>query len=158
MKNILALDLATTTGWAYYCAQTAKITSGSVLFKHKSQSNGEKFCEFINFLEIFYELKHPDLIIYEEVGFCSSRFAGHSFGGFLGILQMFCCQHKIELKSKSIAEIKRTATNNPKADKQAMIDSAVKYFGIKTRHKCAIKDDNEADALWCLQCEIKLKL
>ena len=143
MHKIIALDMATQTG---YAANTAPWISGSVCFPVKrGESPGMRFIRFRAWLYETLEvmLGEIDLICYEQ--------AHHRGGaatavcvGMVAILQAFAAEHDIELMTVHTATLKKYATGNGRASKEDMIQAARERFDRE------IMDDNEADALFIL--------
>jgi hypothetical protein len=77
-KNILAVDLGTTTGWAI--GNEFGITSGSVSFKQdRFQGGGMRYLHFQRWLG---ELPRMDVVFFEEVRRHLGVDAAHAYGGF----------------------------------------------------------------------------
>lgn len=136
--NILALDIATKTGWA------TKTASGTWNLKvNKGESYGMKLIRFKAKLKEIIELENIEIVVYEKP---SGRFvrAVASISEMVGVLVSLCEELKIQYTSYTVSEIKKHATGKGNANKQAMIDSANKKFNIE------VIDDNHADALHIL--------
>jgi len=141
--KILALDLATETGWAF--GQRGHCTlfgTWNLLPKGEPRPN-----RFRNLIVNLDRVAHsfggiPDLIVYEDVKFTAG--SPRVWCGLLAFLQVWCCD-KTTLEPFAINTIKKFATGNGRADKQMMLKSA--------RHKWGdtVPDHNSADALWLLE-------
>lgn len=135
-KNILALDVATKTGWA------VKGASGIWDFKlQRDESSGMRIIRFRAKLREIVAVENIDLIVFE-------RTAGAFKGALIvqselhGVLKLFCEDNKIDYRSYSAKEMKALAGYG-NASKKFMIDTAI------VRHAPnLIIDDNHADALW----------
>lgn len=144
MKNnrtILALDLGTTTGWAFHNKE-GSIISGITDFKpDKFESRGIVFLRFRQWL---VDLKNAeggiDLVYFEAVRNHKGTDAAHKYGGFSAMLMAFCEHHQIPYKGIPVGTIKKHITGKGNATKYAVID-AIKDKGF------APIDDNEADSL-----------
>jgi Holliday junction resolvasome RuvABC endonuclease subunit len=66
-------------------------------------------------------------------------------GQIQGVIEVWCSDSKIEYRGYSPKEIKKHATGNGNADKDAMVAAAEKKWP-----KVKIVDNNHADALWLL--------
>jgi Holliday junction resolvasome RuvABC endonuclease subunit len=144
--TILALDLATTTGWAI--ASCNIITSGTVSFKgSRYEGGGMRFLRFRRWLRDMLESEKPEAIYYEEVRRHLSTDSAHIHGGLLAIMQAECEARSIPYAGIPVGTIKKRATGRGNADKTAMVASAVARWPDQ-----AIIDDNQADALWILDC------
>ncbi len=136
--KILALDLATKTGWATNCLSRI---SGTIEFKLKrGESPGMRFLRCRSWLNEFYELVNAriDICCYEQ--------AHHRGGaataccvGLVTVVQSFAAKKGIELMPVHTASLKKFATGSGRANKQDMI-AAAKARGWQPA------DDNEADA------------
>lgn len=148
--KVLALDLATTTGWA--CVANNVITSGSINFKpSRFDSVGMKFHKFRKWLSEKLIEDKPQIVVFEEIHRHLSTASAHSFGGFLAILQECCVEKEIEYKGFGVGTIKKTGTGSGAAKKWQMIATAKEKFPDQQ-----IVDDNQADALWLLETARKL--
>jgi Holliday junction resolvasome RuvABC endonuclease subunit len=146
MKAILALDLATQTGWAH--SSSGLVTSGSEGFKLKKQDGpGVRFLKFRSWLRDQIEIVKPELIVFEEVMRWSSGAAAKCYCGLLAILQTECEAKEIPYEGVHVGTIKKAATKNGAASKEQMIQAA-RARGYKPQ------DDNEADALHLLHIYI----
>lgn len=136
LSKILALDIATSCGWALW--NKGKIKFDTELL-HNSQWDGAGM-RFLK-LRVFLE-KHKDvgMIVYENVMNHSSIYAGHAYGGFLAVIQQFCEEHSVPYTSYGVGQIKKSFTGSGSAKKEAMIKEA-RLRGHN------VKDDNQADAL-----------
>ena len=87
------------------------------------------------------------MIYYEEVRMHLGIDAGHAYGGYLAVLQMFCEERKIPYEGLGVGAIKKEAVGKGVASKDQMLDAAVKRFPSVN-----ITDHNHADALfvWAL--------
>jgi hypothetical protein len=144
--NILALDLATKTGWS---TNIHGRRSGVTEFALKrGESPGMRFLRCRAWLNEMWKLlgSQIDVICYEQ--------AHHRGGaataccvGLITEVQAFAAGHDIELMSVHTATLKKFATRSGRASKQGMIKAA-KERGWNP------EDDNEADA--CLLLEYAL--
>ncbi|MEP6755177.1 MAG: hypothetical protein ABJA67_06735 [Chthonomonadales bacterium] len=146
-ETILALDMATTCGWADNHGN-----SGVCRLQGKGkQSDGYKFRSFLMFLEhTRIECREFDrpikFIAFEQVRRHMGVQAAHVYGGFLAVLQSFCDMHEVEYRGFSVQDIKIFATDKGNASKDEMMAAArVKWPEVN------IIDDNHADALWLLE-------
>jgi len=137
--NILALDIATITGWA------TKEASGVWDFHiARDESKGMRLLRFRAKVIELCQLMEINLIVYEMP-------AGHHKNALLvaaemiGVLKSFCEDNNIDYRSYPSTEIKRFATGKGSANKILMIEAAREKLGYKG------DDDNEADALWLYQ-------
>ena len=135
--NILALDVATKTGWA------SPTSSGVWDLKTKrDESGGMKLIRFKVKLTELIEAESIDLVVFERTsGFHKNALIVQA--ELHGVLKSLLEELNIEYRAYSAGEIKKHATGKGNAKKPAMIAAAeVKWPELK------IVDDNHADALW----------
>lgn len=142
--KILALDLATKTGWAFW--DGTRIESGMQDFtKQRGESNGMLFVKFNRWLGEFSRTgNRPELIVYEQT-FAAFGKGGGGFMteisiGLITRVQEFCVVHGIDHSALHNATLKKWATGAGNAKKEAMKLEASRRAGR------TISDDNEADA------------
>lgn len=138
-KRILALDMASHTGWAFQ-DRAGRIETGVALFLG-TLNPGDRWKRFHDWLG-WYAV---DLVVYEEPFVHASHKQGYGLGyGFEAILQLFCAQQKIRCVGVNAAHLKKWATGRGNADKFAMLKFA-RSMGWE------MSDDNEVDARWLLE-------
>ena len=149
VRGILALDLATTTGWAIR-AYHGQITSGTVSFRPgRFDGGGMRYLRFTNWLTEIDRLSGPVAAIwFEEVRRHAGTDAAHVYGGLMATLTAWAELRGVPYGGVPVGTIKRHATGKGNAPKEAMIDAArARGFGPA--------DDNEADAiallLWAIE-------
>ena len=132
--KILALDIATKTGW---CNDTS---SGVWDFNIKrGESIGMRLIRFRAKLKEMIDLDKPDVIVYElPAGLFKASIMVAS--EMIGVLKTLCEDEGIEYAHESATEIKKFATGKGNAKKDVMISKA-KELGIDEI------DDNHADAI-----------
>jgi len=149
--NILALDLATKTGWAskynnYFCSGVQDFSL------RRGESPGMKFLRFRRWLEELTAISSYDVIIYEQAisGRTANANVAQTAFGFAAIVQEICAQNAIEHTTVHASTLKKHATGKGNAKKDAMIIAAKeKWPDIQ------IIDDNHADALHILDYALK---
>lgn len=140
---ILALDVATKTGWAH--------SSGASgcwdLSVRRDESSGMRLIRFRSKLLEIWQSVGMRLVVFE-----AARHAAPGMQGALvtqselqGVLKAFCETVKIEYRGYSPAEIKKWATGKGNSNKAAMMAAAKKRWS-----DVAILSDDHADALWLL--------
>lgn len=145
--RILALDLATVTGFALLGGGV--ITCGSQDFSRYPGSKskpadhaGASFLRFSRWLADRIREDKPEVIVYEEVRRWVGFSAAHAFCGYRGLLYAHCAASGIPLVSYAASEVKKAFTGNGRAEKGQMMAEA------RRRHpELEIVDDNTADAL-----------
>jgi len=132
--KILALDIATKTGW---CNDTS---SGVWDFSVKrGESIGMRLVRFRAKILEMIQLERPDVIVYElPAGLFKASIMVAS--EMIGVLKTLCEDYAIEYAHESATEIKKFATGKGNAKKDVMIQAA-KDLGID------VIDDNHADAI-----------
>ena len=143
MKPILALDLATRTGWAIRRAD-GRVESGSVSFAIKAdEGQGRRYVKARAWL-VEMKQAHPDLgeIVYETVMGHGAHnvIAGHVYGGLLATVQSFGEHNQIPYRGIGVSTIKKRFAGHGKATKGDMI-AQCRALGFNP------SDDNEADAI-----------
>jgi len=139
----LALDLATSTGWAIY--KDGEIVSGVCSFAAGGAPDGKTYSDFMHFLNRFNGVER---VCFENVDFKSYIYQNRKYGGFRAILLAWVYDNRIAESSVHVKTLKKFFAGHGHADKDAMI------FAAKSRGFDPINDD-EADALavlaWCLE-------
>ncbi|MBF0423131.1 MAG: DEAD/DEAH box helicase family protein [Magnetococcales bacterium] len=141
-KRILALDLGQHTGWALLLSD-GTISSGTEDFRPgRFEGGGMTFLRFSKWLDgiLIKAGGRLDGIWFEAVMAHAGTIAAQTYGAFHGRLTAWCEEKGIPYQGIPVGTIKKHATGNGGANKDAMI-AAMKAKG---HHP---KDDNEADAL-----------
>jgi len=148
--SILALDLATKTGWAVK-SDTGIITSGVCVFNSRRfEGGGMRYLRFSKWLEdTLQTLEKIDVIYFEEVRRHVATDAAHVYGGLVAVVTAFAEHHKIPYQGVPVGTIKKHVTGKGNASKEKVIE-AVKALGHDPQ------DDNEADALALLDFVIRV--
>jgi hypothetical protein len=139
--KILALDLATKTG---YATNTGRISGVQAFDVRRGESPGMRFLRCRSWLnEMLKLMSSIDLIVFEQ--------AHHRGGaataccvGLVSTVLIFTAEHGIETMAVHTGELKRWATGKGNAGKPAMIKAA------RGRGWSPV-DDNEADAALLLE-------
>jgi len=141
--NILALDLATKTGWAaYHGGCGGAMNSGIQDFTLKrGESPGMKFLRFRAWLDVMQALLNPIDVIYYEQAHHRGGAATQSAYGFVTDVLAFAAQHNIQTSAIHTGTLKKYATGKGNAKKPEII-AAAWALGWDP------KDDNEADAMF----------
>lgn len=141
--KILALDLATKTGWAFGHTKedVTKVHSGMQDFSLKrGESPGMRMLYFDKWVSQMIADHKPNVVAFEmphQRGGSPSQV----LLGLLGILYKACAEAKVEFVSVHSATLKKFATGGGRASKEEMRAAASSTFGRE------IKSDDEADAL-----------
>lgn len=151
---VLALDLATKTGWALR-DRNGRVESGVQEFELKrGESTGMRFLRFRKWMRDMialgelgaqYSKEEPGLILFEQAHHRGGSATQLCVGLVTNVLAD-AAQHSIEHMSVHSATLKKFATGSGKSSKEEMITKAKAFFpGIE------IIDDNHADALLMLK-------
>jgi len=147
--KILALDMATRTGWALY--NDGEVMSGVINLadKNKKGSHGELFIRFNHHLAnlAFKAQDEIDLIVYEQAHFRGGA-ATRLCVGLATCVLVYAAKYFIRTESVHTATLKKWATGKGNADKGDMIRAAC-VLGYQPQ------DDNEADALMLLEYTLR---
>ncbi len=140
MTTILALDLASRTGWAHSLG-----ASGVQDFTpRRGDSPGMRWIEFRGWLNRLLDSAPADIIVYEQAHHRGGA-ATHVAHALIGAVESIAAERKIEITSRHTATIKKHATGSGRANKEEMFQAAREKWADRT-----LADDNEADALWLL--------
>lgn len=138
--KILALDIATKTGWA---TDTA---SGVWDFKlKKGESDGMRLIKLRTKVKEVVQAEDIKLVVWERA---AGRFKSAIIteSELISAVKLFCEENNINYSAYSAKEIKKFFTDNGNASKKLMTDTAIqKYPHIK------IIDDNHAEAIALLE-------
>jgi Holliday junction resolvasome RuvABC endonuclease subunit len=142
--KILALDIATKTGWR------TETSSGVWDLKvNRGESEGMRVVRFKAKVRELIDLEKIELISYERpAGQHKSSIMVAS--EMIGVLKDLCIEKGIEYASYSSSEIKKFATGKGNSGKPVMI-----HFAQKKHPEIHIIDDNHADAIHLYDLTIK---
>lgn len=139
--RILALDIATKTGWAM--GDNDVPAAGGILVTAKGKMSAEndarRYHEFATFLSTFLCV---DAIAWEQVRRHVGTQAAHVYGGLLAIAKAHAYKCMLAMLPVGVGEIKKFATGKGNAKKEDVIDAMSKRYP-----SIEIVDDNHADAL-----------
>ncbi len=146
MMRILALDCATKTGWAI-CEGGKIIESGVQEFSlQRGESNGMRFLRFNRWLsEMVLAI---DVIAYEQAHHRGGA-ATEVCVGMTTRVQELAASRKCECLPVHTGRLKKWATGNGAASKDAMIEEASSRIIAQDLHAMLVTiiDDNHADAI-----------
>lgn len=143
-KNILALDVATVTGWAWTDGERIEHGVWDLRVSGTARS-GKKLEQLEN--QIYWMIEHYpiDVIAHEDLSVGSKGFSAAYFRGQCGgILELAASKNEIVVLPCHISSVKLFATGNGAAKKPEMIHAARCKLGID------VTSPDEADALWVL--------
>ncbi|GAA0535604.1 hypothetical protein [Pigmentiphaga daeguensis] len=152
-RNILALDLATRTGWAI-ATRDGRILSGCESFVPRaSWDPGQRGLRFKAWLQEVVHHRDIHAIAYEVVirhGPQNMAAAAHLYGLLEGLMWMAASLRQLPVEGVQPTVVKKVWTGSGRADKGAMVAEA-KRRGFRP------VDDNEADALAILNWALSQK-
>lgn len=164
---VLALDLATVTGWAVGDADhppaptpleksggadTPAYVSGSHRVAPPNTGIGQFLSRFDLWLSDNITVHNPSLVVFEAPIIFAGKTSVDTARKLMclaGHVELVCYRREVRCLEGHIGQVKKHATGNGMADKSAMTAAAVRRFG-------PVADDNEADALWLLDHAISL--
>jgi len=133
--KILALDIATNTGW-----KTETASGVWNLKPARGESEGMRVVRFKSKVRELIEIESITLVSYERpAGMHKASIMVAS--EMVGVLKDLCIEKGIELACYSATEIKKFATDKGNANKEQMIEAARKQYGYTG------DSDDEADAI-----------
>jgi Holliday junction resolvasome RuvABC endonuclease subunit len=145
--KILALDLATKTGWA----TNAPEYSGVENFRNSTRdSRGMIYVRFGKWFNEMLESYTPSLIVYEQLhlrGAAATELLTGLLGQMERCIEEYCYNRNTKIEHASIhsGTIKKFATGKGNASKEQMMKSYYDRFGKDP------EDDNECDARFLLE-------
>lgn len=141
--NIAAFDQATKCGVAYQIkGEEPKTEMWNLNIKSK-ESQGMKWIRFEARLKDFLKRNNIKILAYELPAGRNIKPIIHS-SKLIGVIEKSCVELEIEHIEFSASEIKKFATGKGNANKEMMIEAAIKLWNYEG------EDDNEADALHIL--------
>lgn len=148
--RILAIDIATRTGWA--SLEMGRIQTGVFHAQRKTkrkamkdEPEGTEYLRFHQWLMTKMQEVSPDWLVMEQQGGTMQNVnASRKLFGFAGIAMAQVAYFKPRFLPVAPTSLKRYATGSGRAKKPAMIAACAANYGIPT------KDDNVADALHLL--------
>lgn len=145
--TVLALDLGTTTGYAWQAGAGAIASGVWSLKPQRFEGGGMRFVRFRENLDRMLKTCGVSQIYFEEVRRHLGTDAAHIYGGLMGTLTGWCEEKGIPYQGVPVGTIKKFWTGKGNADKAMMIAEAV-----KRGH--GVEDDNEADAIALLTLKV----
>lgn len=145
MADVLALDLALTTGWAAR-ADTGMVSGVVNLRPGRGRPHRVEGLNLWWWLSEMYFRHGFERVVQEKPIVYAKRPSGARVAfGLAHACQMWCEHKGVQWETVTPAELKSHATGKGNATKASMLEAARKRW---PGH--GIADDNEADALWLL--------
>ena len=146
-RNILALDLGTLMGWAFYEGEEREPDDPAAWsWGHRDLGDGaphgDRFRRAHAVIDDLLARLRPSWLVL-EMPFSRGRAAAQLLLGYRAIALMLVCN--VGVLEVTPQELKRAATGKGGADKGAVLASARARWGEKVR------TEDEADALWALE-------
>ena len=138
---ILALDLASVTGWA----ESGGLSGVQSFYPRRGDSPGMRWVEFRAWLNrLLDSLPEVGIIGYEQ---CHHRggAATHVAHSLIALVETVAAERGLELTNRHASSIKKHAVGRGNASKDEMLGAARRKWP-----DVDIADDNQADALWLL--------
>lgn len=149
--NLLALDLATHTGWASWTGEDPARGRAGILESgvqvcdvKRGESPGMRYLRFRRWLEDLANLISPELVVYEQPFVMRSGAAAEISLGFATRVQELCALRAIDHQPINGSQLKKWTTGRGNAKKPEMVAAVSRRWKLVT-------DDNEADAIALLQ-------
>ena len=138
--NVLALDPSTHCGFAHSSGPSGTFD----LSIRRDESGGMRLIRLRGKLNEIRASCGVDIIIFESAVSYGAHKSGIGFSFEVqAVIKLWCEDNGVEYRGYSPSEIKKHATGRGNANKKDMMEAA-------TARWPAVKDDNEADALWLL--------
>lgn len=164
--RILALDLGSKTGWAYWDSARGYEVSGTWVLATdkeadlKTRDYDVRPARLKSFIE---SLPTPDFIFFEDVPFSTFTYQTQLWAGLRTIVFLQRLYRPVKTVAVPVGTLKKFATGKGNAQKEDMARSLLEkhggifYLDETPRGKQAVftarrqVDDNEIDAWWLLQ-------
>ncbi len=152
-KNVLALDLGTTMGWAL--KTSACVSSGSMNWaQRRRETRGERLTRLWKWLHMVDRGNTLSLLAYEEVQFMQkAHLAAHAYAQFHAVVLLFAARKQIPVVEVHTSTLKKAVTGSgkhPKGTGKAALMAAVRALGFTpdTQDEC----DAIAVLHWATRC------
>lgn len=140
-RNILALDLGTTCGFA--ATKSSRLYSGHWTnpVSH-AESPGAYFDAFARWLPELKQWHQPEIVVWEMLFLPRSNDWAMAYGGLLALVRRWAFRQQIGQAFVHVPTLKKHATGDGKAPKDAMVAAMRKRWGLPN-----LTSMDEADAL-----------
>lgn len=151
---ILALDLGTTTGWAFGM-NGHPVDFGEFACRGKHDSLAQVYSTFLVRVRELIVPHNPDLIVYERVRRHLSTLSAQRFGGFEAAMLVEAFRKTCPVREVGTTTLKKASTGKGNAPKMLMIEAATAWL-IGGGGTPGDLTDNEADALCLLKYAMEM--
>jgi Holliday junction resolvasome RuvABC endonuclease subunit len=152
--NIVALDIATTTGWAANLGNTLDydseelVTRPTLRLARKQRLDRRLDSRVVELYNLVLKLAanyRADLIVFEDVLFIKSREQAHLWASLRAAVWLAAKHSEIQTDCLNTTALKMFATGMPGAKKERMLEALKK---AEPTLDFARMDDNMVDAIW----------
>ncbi len=151
LPKILALDLATKTGWAVG-SPDGEPRYGTKVLPSTGEDIGRFAAAYNEWLLDMITLENPALIVFEApiLAGQTTLTTARKLGGLAWHTEFVCNLRQVRCAEHHLQSVKKFFAGSGRADKAAMMEAA-------RRHGWDPKDDNAADALGLWACTVHEK-
>lgn len=150
-RNILALDIATTTGWAVGKAGNLVASGEQELKQDVWDGGGVRVLRMRQLVEDLVDIWQPEVVFFEKVEFVGATAAAHMYGALMGAMAGVLETHEIPYVGVGTGGWKKVFTGNGGASKAQVAAVAQALKGtITTKLKGGVQQSDEADAIGIL--------
>ena len=145
MSGLLALDVATRTGWAFW-RPGEKIESGVLRLPPASRGLGRSLCKYDAWLSSRLYHFTPDLVVFQApiLPKNSQIQTLRTLYSLAGLTELLCDRHNIECREAKNSEVLKHFTGSAGGKREARKERVIAACEVRGWKP---EDDNEADAL-----------
>lgn len=154
-QNVLALDLASTTGWATKTRRTDHIQSGEICWVSKSKKvvyTKPRICRFKGWLEYQVSYWKIKKVVYEAP--LPGAYGSALLIQMETVIILVCEERDIDYDSVNVGTLKKATTGDGRASKAMMIAAVEVLFADHIKVLDEKITHNQADALAVLAWEM----
>jgi Holliday junction resolvasome RuvABC endonuclease subunit len=162
MTRVLALDLATNTGWACGSTEGTPVSHGVVTMPKTGDDLGWYLCHFRDWLNLACDDMEPEQIVFESpiMPEGTSIQTLRKLYSLCGVTELVARERKILVTEANLAQIRKHFIGTSKAPSDIK-DARVRRMWLKNRtiEECCKRgfsatDDNDADAIALLSLRL----
>lgn len=146
----LALDLGSTTGFAFCGHKHPGVSHGTISLKVDGKFHDSGYMKLFAWLEAIRANSLDMEVVVEKPHAGKFFYAVQILFGLLAVVHAFCEKHKIALREVSPMTIKKHWCGTGKADKKEMVKRTQQIFPLVTDH-------NESDSIALLNYHLETK-